>query len=57
MLSTARGKEMAVWSVVTWTQVMQNPPATFANMQRYAGERRQWSQLIKPEILMLLVRD
>jgi len=31
MLSTAKVKEMGVWSVVTWTQVMPNPPATFAS--------------------------
>ena len=56
MLSTARGKEMAVWSDVTLTQVTRSPPATFASMQRYAGERKRWLQLIKPEISTLLVR-
>ena len=40
----------------TLQRAMPNPPATFASMQRYAGERRRLPLLIKPEMLTLLVR-
>ena len=48
--NNAKEKEMAVWSVGILTRVMPSPPATFTSMQEYAGEWRQWRQLMKLEI-------
>ena len=55
-LNTARGKAMAVWSIITLTPVVASPLETFASTQRYAEELRLWLQLMKPRMSMLLVR-
>ena len=52
----AWAREMVVWSVETWIPVMQNPRATFASMQRYAGERKLLPQLTTRGMFELRVK-
>ena len=52
----AWAREMVVWSVDTLIPVMRNPEATFASMQRYAGERKLLPQPTTRGMFELLVK-
>ena len=55
-LSIAKGRVTFVWFDITLTQVMPSPLETFASMHEFVGEWKTWLQLMKPEMLMPLVK-